>query len=74
MQPDTNSHQNAVSLLIFGIFLCGLAAVWTSTGKAWLRSGGWLYRAKEPKSFWFQVTLCFLLGLGFIGYYLYLTN
>jgi hypothetical protein len=74
MSLDLNSSQTSSGCLIFGIFLCCLGAVWIYMDKAWLRFGGWVYRAKEPKWFWSQVAVHFLLGLGFICVYLYLTN
>ena len=43
-------------------------------GKAWIRGGGWIYRAREPKRFWCYVAMYFLGGVGMIGYYFYLVN
>jgi hypothetical protein len=59
-----------VFLIIGGIFL-SVATLWTYTGKAWVRFNGWVYRAKEPKWFWWQVAVCFLAGAGFIARFLY---
>lgn len=71
---ELNSDQDAVSLLIFGTLLCSLAAIWAYMGKAWLRFGGWVYLDKDPKRFWLHIAVHLLLGVGLIGYYLYLTN
>lgn len=60
--------------LILGIISFTAAVVWTCTGKAWVRFHGWVYRAQEPKWFWWEVALYYLVGLGFIGYFLYLSN
>jgi cell division protein FtsW (lipid II flippase) len=58
--------------LILGIISFSLAVVWTCIGKARTRFHGWVYRAEEPNQFWFQVALYYLVGVGFIGYFLYL--
>jgi hypothetical protein len=57
-------------LIIGGLFLSA-AVFWIYTGKAWVRFNGWVYRAKEPKWFWWQVVVCFLGGVGFIARFLY---
>jgi hypothetical protein len=62
------------TLLIFALFLGCLVAVQTNMGKAWIRGGGWIYRAREPKRFWCYVAMYFLGGVGMIGYYFYLVN
>jgi hypothetical protein len=74
MSLDLNSSQMSSGCLTFWDLLVLPGGGLDIYGKAWLRFGGWVYRAKEPKWFWFQVALHFLLGLGFIGGYLYLTN
>src|SRR6185437_3004564 len=53
--------------LILGVISIAAAAIFTCTGKAWVRFNGWVYRAKEPKWFWWEVTLDCLLGLCFVG-------
>src|ERR1039458_6382471 len=57
-------------LLIVGIVLLLLAVIYTYTGKVWARSC-WVYRAKEPKWFWWQIALYCLTGVGLIGAFLY---
>jgi hypothetical protein len=59
------------SLLTIGMFLLFLAAVYTYTGKAWIRFHGWVNRADEPKRYWLEVAMYYLLGVGFIGFFLY---
>lgn len=56
--------------LIVGIVLISAATVWTCMGKVWVRFNGWVYRAKEPRSFWWEVALYYLGGVCFIGYFL----
>lgn len=73
MELDVNSFQIPFGYLVFGVFLCCWAAVGAYTGKLWARFR-WVYRVKEPNWFWFEVLLYSLAGLGFIGYYLHLTN
>jgi len=58
-------------LPIFGIFVVFLAVVYTRTGKAWIKYNGWVYRADEPKRYWLEVILYYLLGFGCIGLWLY---
>lgn len=59
------------SLLTFGIFLLFLAAIYTYTGKAWIRFHGWVNRVEEPKRYWLEVATYYLLGVGLIGLFLY---
>lgn len=59
--------------LILGVISISAAAVFTCTGKAWVRVHGWVYRAKEPRWFWWEVALYYLVGVWFVGYFLYLT-
>jgi hypothetical protein len=58
-------------LLTFGIFLIALAMFYTYTGKAYARFHGWVYRADDPKGYWLEVAVSYLLGLGLIGLFLY---
>jgi hypothetical protein len=55
------------TLFTFGMFLLLLAVVYTCTGKAWIRFHGRVYRADEPKRYWLEVVMYYLLGVGFIG-------
>jgi hypothetical protein len=56
--------------LIVGVILISAATVWTCMGKVWVRFNGWVYRANEPRSFWWEVALYYLGGVCFIGYFL----
>jgi hypothetical protein len=58
-------------LLWIGIFLLFLAVAGTCTGEAWARFGQRVYRAKDPKQFWWVIAIYSLGGVGFIGYFLY---
>jgi ABC-type cobalamin transport system permease subunit len=57
--------------LILGVLSISAAVVFTCMGKVWVRLNGWVYRAKEPKWFWWEVALDYLIGVCFIGYCLY---
>jgi hypothetical protein len=46
----------------------------TCTGKSWGRFGGFVYRAEEPNQFWWLVATYYLIGVCFIGYFLYLVT
>ena len=56
--------------LILGIASIVAAAVFTHLGKVWVRFGGWVYRAKEPGWFWWDVALYYFVGVCFIGFFL----
>ena len=60
-----------LGLLIFGIGVIILAVVYTCIGKVSDHSFGWIERARDPKGYWLALTVCYLLGLGFVGLYLY---
>ena len=57
--------------LVLGALSFSLAVVWTCTGKALTRYHGLVYRAEEPNLFWWVVATYYLIGVGFIGYFLY---
>ena len=56
--------------LILGVVSISAAAVFTCMGKVSVRFNGWVYRAKEPGWFWWEVALDCLIGVCFIGYFL----
>lgn len=60
--------------LICGFIVIAVALHESLTGKAWVRFGGWAYRANEPKTFWRNVGILFLIGLFLVGYCLHLVN
>ena len=60
--------------LTVGVTFISAAALFAYMGKVWVRFRGWVYRDKEPRRFWLEVAGCFLLGLFFVGYFLYLIN
>jgi hypothetical protein len=57
--------------LILGVVSISASAVFTYMGKVWVRFSGWVYRDKEPGWFWWEVALDFLIGVCFIGYFLF---
>jgi hypothetical protein len=72
--PPVLKPQMPFICLLAGMFVCFLALVGAHTGKVWAKFQGWVYRAKEPKWFWFLVAVYFLIGGGLIGCYFYLVN
>jgi hypothetical protein len=61
--PDLTSPIRSPSLfLILAVISFSAAVVWTCTGKAWIRFHGWVYRAQEPKRFWWEVAMDCLIG------------
>ena len=57
--------------LLIGIVLLVATAVFTLSGETLEKYHGIVYRAKEPKRFWWDVVLYFIAGLFFIGLYVY---
>jgi hypothetical protein len=58
-------------LLVGGVGLIVIGAVYTYTGKAYARFHGWISRADDPKGFWLEVGALYLFGLGLIGLFFY---
>jgi hypothetical protein len=57
--------------LILGVISISAAAVFTFTGKVWVRFNGWVYRTKEPRAFWGEVAAYYFVGVCFIGCFLF---
>jgi len=55
--------------LLIGIVLFVMAGVFALSGGTFEPHSGIVYRAKEPKRFWWNVVAYFLGGLLFIGVY-----
>jgi hypothetical protein len=68
--PDSDPTPSYV-LLTLGVISFFAAVVWTYKGKAWIRFHGWVYRAEEPIRFWWEVAMYYLVGVCFIGYFLF---
>ena len=60
--------------LICGFIVISVAVHEALTGIAYVRFHGFVSRANEPKAFWWNVTILFLIGLFLIGYCLYLVS
>lgn len=72
MIPDLNSLLRPPYIfLILGVVSLSAAAIFTYMGRVWVRFDGWVYRAKEPGWFWWEVALDYLIGVCFIGYFLF---
>ena len=69
--PDLKSFLKTYEFLILGVLSITAATVFTITGKAWVRTSGWVYRAKQPGWFWWAVTVYFLAGVWFIRRFLF---
>jgi hypothetical protein len=57
--------------LILGVASISAATVFACVGKVWVRHNGWVYRAKEPGWFWWEVALYYLGGAWFVGHFLH---
>lgn len=57
--------------LILGVVSISAAAIFTCMGKVWVRFNGWVYRSQEPGSFWSEVAILFIIGVCFVGYFLF---
>jgi hypothetical protein len=61
-----------VTMLLAGIALIVIGAVYISMGKAYARFRGWVYRADDPKGYWLAVASYLVGGAVLIAYALYL--
>jgi hypothetical protein len=57
--------------LILGIVLMVMALIFTLTGRCLVKYQGIISRAEDPKTFWQNIAVYCLLGLFFLGLYLY---
>jgi len=57
--------------LTVGVISISAATFFAYTGKVWARFSGWVYRDKEARVFWGEVAAYFLVGVFFVGYFLY---
>ena len=57
--------------LILGVVLMVMALISTLTGTALVKYRGIVHRAEDPKAFWESIAVDCLLGLIFLGLYLY---
>jgi len=57
--------------LLIGIVILVMTAVFTLIGETLEPHHGIVYRAEEPKRFWWNIVSYFLASLFFIGLYLY---
>jgi hypothetical protein len=56
-----------------GMFVIFLAGVYTYIGKVWVRTRC-VSGADEPKRYWSELAMLYLLGIGLIGYFFYLVH
>jgi hypothetical protein len=70
--PDLHSllRPPYIFLILGGVSLC-VGVVSTFTGVTWAYYGRVIHRAEEPRQFWEDVATCYLIGVYFIGYFLY---
>jgi hypothetical protein len=57
--------------LLLGDISISAAVIFTVYGKVWVRFSGWVDRGKKPRVFWGEVAAYFLVGVLFVGYFLY---
>jgi len=70
--PDLSSLLKPPNVfMILGVITISGAAFFAYTGKVWVRFSGWVYRDKEPRVFWGEVAAYFLVGVFFLGYFLF---
>jgi hypothetical protein len=60
--------------LILGVISLSGAVVSTLTGTTRARFSGLVYRDKEPRLFLVTVASYYFMGIGFIGYFLYVVS
>jgi hypothetical protein len=57
-------------LAVVGLLSLLAASVFTFTGKVWVRFNGWVYRAKEPRTYWEEVAAYGVVGVALVASYL----
>ncbi len=57
--------------LVLGCISMSVGVISTCSGETWARYGRVIRRDKEPKQFWEDVVASYLIGVCFIGYFLY---
>ena len=62
------------TFLILGTVLLVMALIFTLTGRCLVKDQGIINRAKDPKTFWQNVAVYYLLSLLCLGLYLYTAN
>ena len=60
-----------MSLFLGGVGLIVLGLIYARMGKAYARFHGWVYRANDPKGFWFEVAMYWIVGTALIANALY---
>jgi hypothetical protein len=72
LMPDLDSILRPPNVfLTLGVISISAAALFAFTGKVWVRFSGWVYREKDPRVFWGEVAAYFLVGVFFVGYFLF---
>jgi hypothetical protein len=66
--PNWYSHY--IYLILGTLFFCG-GVVSMFAGKTSARTGRMIYRATEPRTFWWVVAMYYLGALFFVGLYLF---
>jgi hypothetical protein len=62
------------TFLILGTVLMVMALISTLAGRCLVKGQGIINRAEDPKTFWQNVAMYYLLGLLCLGLYLYTAN
>ena len=57
-----------------GVLMLAIAVAGTCAGKLPGRFGGFASRTKNPGQYWSSLAGYYLVGIGFIGYYIYETH
>jgi hypothetical protein len=60
--------------LVLGTVLMGMALIFALTGKCLMKYEGIVSRAKDPKKFWQGIATYSVLGILFLGLYLFTFN
>jgi len=73
--PDLDHYSYLIDeqhrLLLIGIVVLGLSAIFTLSGTTFERYGRIVSRTEKPRQFWWSVVGWFCVGLFFVGFYLY---
>jgi len=75
MDQDSYWHRYLMArhqvFMWMGIVLVAMTVIFTLTGQCLVKYRGIVSRAEDPKTFWQNIALYFVLGLICLGLYLY---
>lgn len=69
-----HAQGSPIFYLICGFIVISAAVYEILSGRAWVRFNGWVYKANEEKTFWWNVAVLLLIGLFLVGFCFHLVS